>query len=64
MPLVARLLASSAGVGTNGIFECKSLSKNAHRAQSAASKSCRISEKLQSQYRRSVPLSALTFGGV
>jgi hypothetical protein len=32
MPLVTRLLASSgAGVGTNGILECKFLSENAHR---------------------------------
>jgi hypothetical protein len=35
MALVTRLLASSelkrAGVGTNGILECKYLSENAHR---------------------------------
>jgi hypothetical protein len=36
MPLVTRLLASTvrlkrAGVGTNGILECKILSENTHR---------------------------------
>jgi hypothetical protein len=41
MPLVARLLISSgAGVGTNGILECKFLSKNGHLPVNAQSFCC------------------------
>jgi hypothetical protein len=36
MPLVTRLIMKPAGVGTNGILDCKFLLENAHRTQRCA----------------------------